>query len=549
MILQTKLLEPPGFSTSLRSNFVMMFREEWRQNVDFAKKRHIMMFPVMLALVSMVVTVGLRFLTGDAGIESAYDTMKAAEAQSAKAFTWDELKVGLHLSLFMFSLGMGSFAFVGRNMVSQRASGKSYLLASPALLPIELPPVYLAYYLKEVAFYLCLILSPVVGGMALGILFGSYTGISVPLLWSSIPVVLSCMLVTMMQGLALSFYASAIWSRSRFGSFLIPIIAVIAGVIVALDYVPLESAISGLHVQLHHDFFLLPIAAIAWLIIATVGAYLVPDDFEVRVTTRTDLFVPVHDRLFFLGNGQMRTLVAKEIADVWRSGTMFKMLGSYCVPLLFLLALAWMADFATNGDMPIPINLLSYAPFLGFFGFNFYSWLNAVDSPDFLNGLPVRVPQLLRAKIIVYFLMTTWISVLFLILMAHLLDQWVGLLPALLVMFANSVYIVALSGLLMGLRPNKAIFDTQIMAIFWVATVLPLVSLFLLSFTQGDMSLYANQFDQIQAGGFDAESSIYTDEAEVSFQGIVAISVGLLVLAGAFLMMLERRWGRSAFEN
>ena len=549
MILQTKLLEPPGFSTSLRSNFVMMFREEWRQNVDFAKKRHIMMFPVMLALVSMVVTVGLRFLTGDAGIESAYDTMKAADAQSAKAFTWDELKVGLHLSLFMFSLGMGSFAFVGRNMVSQRASGKSYLLASPALLPLELPPVYLAYYLKEVAFYLCLILTPVVGGMALGILFGTYTGISVPLLWSSIPVVLSCMLVTMMQGLALSFYASAIWSRSRFGSFLIPIIAVIAGVIVALDYVPLESAISGLHVQLHHDFFLLPISAIAWLIIATVGAYLVPDDFEVRVTTRTDLFVPVHERLFFLGNGQMRTLVAKEIADVWRSGTMFKMLGSYCVPLLFLLALAWMADFATNGDMPIPINLLSYAPFLGFFGFNFYSWLNAVDSPDFLNGLPVRVPQLLRAKIIVYFLMTTWISVLFLILMAHLLDQWVGLLPALLVMFANSVYIVALSGLLMGLRPNKAIFDTQIMAIFWVATVLPLVSLFLLSFTQGDMSLYANQFDQIQAGGFDAESSIYTDDAEVSFQGIVAISVGLLVLAGAFLMMLERRWGRSAFEN
>ena len=549
MILENTLRDPPGFSNSLRSNFLMMFREEWRQNVDFAKKRHIMMFPVMLALVSMVVTVGLRFLTGDAGIESAYDTMKAAEAQSAKAFTWNELKVGLHLSLFMFSLGMGSFAFVGRNMVSQRASGKSYLLASPALLPLELPPVYLAYYLKEVAFYLCLILTPVVGGMCLGILFGTYTGISVPLLWSSIPVVLSCMLVTMMQGLALSFYASAIWSRSRFGSFLVPILAVVAGVIVALDYVPLESAISGLHVQLHHDFFVLPLAAIAWLVIATVGAYLVPDDFEVRVTTRADLFVPVHKRLFFLGNGQMRTLVAKEIADVWRSGTMFKMLGSYCVPLLFLLALAWMADFATNGDMPIPINLLSYAPFLGFFGFNFYSWLNAVDSPDFLNGLPVRVPQLLRAKIIVYFLMTTWISVLFLILMAHLLDQWVGLLPALLVMFANSVYIVALSGLLMGLRPNKAIFDTQIMAIFWVATVLPLVSLFLLSFTQGDMSLYANQFDQIQAGGFDAESSIYTDDAEVSFQGIVAISVALLALGGAFLLMLERRWGRSAFEN
>ena len=102
----------------------------------------------------------------------------------------------------------------------------------------------------------------------------------------------------------------------------------------------------------------------------------------------------------------------------------------------------------------------------------------------------------------------------------------------------------------MGLRPNKAIFETQIMAIFWVATVLPLVSLFLLSFTQGDMSLYANQFDQIQAGGIGAESAVYdSTQAQASFGGIVAISLGLLALGGTFLLMLERRWGRAAFEN
>ena len=541
------LREPPTFPTSFHSNFVMMFREEWRQNVDFARKRHIMMFPVMLALVAMIITVGLRFLTGDAGIESYYDTQMAADAQAEKAFTWAELKIGLHLSLFMFSLGMGSFAFIGRNMVSQRGSGKSYLLAGPALLPLELPPVYLAYYCKEVAFYLCLILTPVVGGMALGIIFGMMTGLSIPLLWSSLPIVLGCMLVTMMQGLALSFFASAIWSRSSLGAWLVPLGAVGAGVIVAIDIIPIESAIIGLQVQLNHNLLLLPLAAISSLLIATVGAHLVPDDFEIRVTTRSELFVPVHDRLFFLGNGQMRSLVAKEMVDVWRSGTLFKMLGSYCVPLLFLLALAWMADFAR---FPIPFNLLSYAPFLGFFGFNFYSWLNAVDSPDFLNGLPVRVPQLLRAKILVYFIMTTWISVLFLILMAYLLEQWAGLLPALLVMIANSVYIVALSGLLMGLRPNKAIFDTQIMAIFWVATVIPLVSLFLLSFTQGDMSLYANQWTQVESGGFDATSRGYdSSQAEASFGGIVAISIGLLALGGTFLLMLERRWGRAAFEN
>ena len=57
--------------------------------------------------------------------------------------------------------------------------------------------------------------------------------------------------------------------------------------------------------------------------------------------------------------------------------------------------MAWLVDFA---EAPIPINLLSYAPFLGFFGFNFYSWLTILDSPEFMNGLPLRVPQLIRAS-------------------------------------------------------------------------------------------------------------------------------------------------------
>ena len=538
---------PPTYSVSFWTNFSAMFREEWRQNVDFARKRHIMMFPVMLALITMIITVGLRFLTGEAEIGLAEDTAEAAVAQADKAFTWNELKIGLHVSLFMFSLGMGSFAFIGRTLVSQRAGGKSYLLAGPALLPLELPPVYLAYYCKEVAFYLCLILSPAIVGMGLGIAVEYIFQVSTPLVWSSLPIVLACMLITMMQGLAISFFASAIWSRSKFGAWLIPLSAVAAGVIVAVDIVPMEWAIIGLQVQLEHDFALIPLAAIGSLLIAALGAHLVPDDFEIHVVTRSDLFDPVYDRLIFIRKGRMRTLVTKEIVDVLRSGTLFKMLGSYCVPLLFLLALAWIADFAR---FPIPFNLLSYAPFLGFFGFNFYSWLNAVDSPDFLNGLPVQVPQLLRAKIIVYFLMTTWMSVIFLILMAWMLEQWSGLLPALIVMVANSVYIVALCALLMGLRPNKAIFDTSIMAIFWAATVLPLVALFLLSFTQGDMSLYASGFEQAKTGGLDADATIYDQQlAQTSYNGILAISAGLLALSVAFLAMLERRWGRSAFEN
>ena len=71
--------------------------------------------------------------------------------------------------VFLFSMGMGTFAFLGRSIISQRSGGKNFLLASPAMQPIDLQTTYLAYYLKEVSFYIVLILTPVTIGMALGI--------------------------------------------------------------------------------------------------------------------------------------------------------------------------------------------------------------------------------------------------------------------------------------------------------------------------------------------------------------------------------------------
>ena len=49
--------ESPTMSASFGVTFRMMFREEWRQNIDFARKRHIMMFPVMLALLITIMSV------------------------------------------------------------------------------------------------------------------------------------------------------------------------------------------------------------------------------------------------------------------------------------------------------------------------------------------------------------------------------------------------------------------------------------------------------------------------------------------------------------
>ncbi len=525
--------------------FRMMFKEEWRQNVDFAKSRRILLFPALLAVVAMAVTVGLRFLTGDGVIGANADEI------SRETFTFDELRQGVHLMVFLFSLGMGSFAFLGQSIVSQRGGGKNFLLASPAMQPIDLQITYLAYYLKEVAFYIVLILTPVTIGMGLGILSQSVLSISTPLLWSSLAPFLLCVSLTMAQGIALSFFGSTLISRGQPFTFGIPIIAAFLGVVVYMDIIPIDRVIIGLYAHATAVFWWTPLGFLFCIIVAWVAAGLLPEDFEVRISGREDLFLPMYERLGKLGlksDSRMRILIAKEIVDVLRSGTLFKMLGSFAVPLLFLLLMAWGAEFAA---FPIPFNLLSYAPFIGFFGFNFYSWLNAIDAPDHLNTMPVSVPELLRAKIWTYFLLTSWIGVLFILLMAWMLDQWDVMLASMVVMLANSIYIVSLSAWLMGLRPNKAIFDSGIMARFWMATAFPLVGLFLLSWTQGDTTLLENWGMQVSSSGLDAEAQAIDLENRQStdmtyIMGICAI---LLSFSFLFLRLINRKWRSAPFEN
>jgi len=334
---------------------------------------------------------------------------------------------------------------------------------------------------------------------------------------------------------------------------MVPLGALAIGGAIATNAIPVERAIAGLWMQENRLFdsraLLASIPSAAGCVtLAWIAAGWLPEDFEIQVTSRDDLYRPMHDKLLFLPQGRLRILVAKEIVDVLRSGTLFKMLGSYIVPLLFLLMLAWLADFAR---FPIPFNLLSYAPFLGFFGFNFYSWLNGIDPPDHFNTMPVDVPSLLKAKIVTYFLLTTWIGVIFLLIMAWMLNQWADLGAALIVMVANSIYIVTLSAWLMGLRPNKAIFDSGIMARFWVATSIPLIMLFLLSWSQGDTALLENWSQQVSAGGLNAEARVLEleERASTDLSGILAICGILLALSFLFTRLLDRTWGRSSFEN
>ena len=533
------LLTPLRGLSSFRATFEVMFKEEFRKNVEFAKARQMVLFPMLLALVTMVSTVGLQFLVGDSAAQTT-DT-------EANSFTWQELRFALHMPLLIFSLGMGTFAFMGRDALVRRTATKNHLLASPALQPLPNSMAHFAYFVKDLVFYVLLILSPIIVGMGLGKGLDTVFGITTPLEYSSLPWTWFAMVVTLAQGLALSFLASALWMRGRPFTIFGPLVVILVGIIIGVGVFEIETILIGLNIQTSKNLLIGVISFALCLFLGYLSSLLIIDDFDVGVVEKGDLYKPIYDKLSFLGRGQIRLIVAKEFVDLFRSGSIKKMVVSYTIPLAVLLGMAWLIDFA---EAPIPINLLSYAPFLGFFGFNFYSWLTILDSPEFMNGLPVRVPQLIRAKVLVYFLITSWISLIFIILMAWRLNEWGSLPTSIIVMFANSIYIVALTAFLMGLRPNKAIFDASIMIWFWVGTVLPLLGLFLLSFTQGDVSLYGNWWERASQDGLAATAGMY-DETMVrqGYVGMLAISGFLLFASAVLWKLMDRRWGAAEFNN
>ena len=56
-----RLLTPLRGVSAFLATFKVMYKEEFRKNVEFAKARQMVLFPLLLALVTMVSTIGLQF--------------------------------------------------------------------------------------------------------------------------------------------------------------------------------------------------------------------------------------------------------------------------------------------------------------------------------------------------------------------------------------------------------------------------------------------------------------------------------------------------------
>ena len=299
----------------------------------------------------MVTTVGLQFLVGDSAAQSS--------DMDTKSFTWDQLRFALHLPLLFFSLGMGTFAFRGREAISQRMEITT-LIAAPAIQPLPNSMAHYAFFVKELVYYALLILTPIILGMALESFSvklepSQHHSSGPPCLGRGWP----C-LMTIAQGLAISFLASSLWMRGRPFTIFGPILIVFLGIAVGIGLIDLDLGLWGLAIQREQALWIVLAALFGCAFVGLLSAVLILDDFEAKVIEHADLFEPFYRKLNFLGKGEVRLLVAKEFVDLRRSGALKKMTVSIQFPLLVLLGMAWLVDLLKHQFQSICFHTLHF---------------------------------------------------------------------------------------------------------------------------------------------------------------------------------------------
>lgn len=440
----------------------LMIKEEFRVHASYSGRTMFLAFPFIITMFSLAI---------------------AVTSQRLLAYTpLGDAILLLHLSVFLYGLSVGAFGFLGRQYLERKNGTRNYIVAMPGILPMRLRRTFLGMYVRDAIFYVLLLLAPAVIGLAL----------SVPVTHfhlASIGVLFAAALLDFLVGMSLSFFVSTVYMRSRagFGVSVVGVSAVFAAA-GAFRWIPVSWVLPGLAA---HDvlpplgsdpasaaiFALVGIAVVAGLVAAAV--VLVPERYEPQaVVAREELsrYAARFERLPRYG-----TLLAKEFVDLKRSGTFAKMFFSFVAPLLFLSFTAWFVRYGLQ--VPVGFNTVFYAGMVGFFGVMLYNWLNNVDAMDYLATMPVSVPQVIRAKLVAFLLMTSWITVGFVVAIGWLNGDTRLLWLAVPVALITSVYMVTMTAYLTGLRTNSFLFDPGVLARFTVLSMLPDLGLTILSFT------------------------------------------------------------------
>jgi len=470
----------------------LMLIEERRLNAAMIGQAQFLLFPVMILFMSFVIGM--------------------ASKQMLRSIPMAQVYLILHSIILFYGLAVGGFALFGERMASRRIGEVTMLLETPRIHPVSFKTVFLTFYVKDTIYYMLYSIVPLIGGLALTIPF---TGFRI----TSVLFLLLTITLSFLTGISFSFFLSSMYVRWKalFAAIVAAILALIAGSYL-MHWYDLARLVPSVMLQRTGDPIYILISVVLVLAFSYVAVNTIKVTFGKASERYPDEMLSTERRFSFAKN--YSTLMAKDWIDLIRSKTLMPVVGAYIGPLAFLAVLFWF--LGTILTFPLHFNLIFFGAMIGFFGVSVYGWLNLLDTPSFLDVLPISVASMIRTKLRLFTMLAGVSSTVFLVSLSILQSELGMLGIGLIVAYSTTFYTVTSTAYLTGLRTNSYLFDPRVLAKFAGVVIPPLIALTILSFR-------------------------FTDDRLVSTVVILAISA-VLVAATVFLYRgIDGRWSRETF--
>ncbi|MCX6689952.1 MAG: hypothetical protein NTZ39_09750 [Methanoregula sp.] len=427
--------------------FTNMMREEWRVHSTLFGSLSFALYPVMIFVIAFMGSFVLPFFA--AGIPPGYPS------------------IIIHAIFLLLGIMVGGFGLMGREVMNRRFGQASLLAYSARSLPITERHIFVVFVIKDTVYYLILCVLPFVFGFTVASPF-----LHIPL---ALPLLLFLTLtLAFLTGLALIFFLSTVYARSKHVFILLCICGILAGTTLYLSHsLTPVSLFPPLQLFYLFSWETLLVACAVILIPSVIAAMLFTTEFADTTRKYKPLFTSLARRLSFFPYPPLAT---KDLLDLERSGSFVgQVLFSFLIPLCLL----WFLLSILTRILPAVSILLVFSILTGVIAAMMYTWLTMLDTFNTYSCLPISVPTLLSGKIS-SFTALQLIPAIFIAIVSIAAGGLAYLVPALVICLSVSFYTLGVTCWLTGLSPNVLIYDAKVLVSWFVLVVIALFAIIVL---------------------------------------------------------------------
>ena len=415
--------------------FWNMMKEEWRVHSTMFGSLSFALFPVMIFGIAFMGSFLLPLMR--------------------TSFPSGNLALIVHGSYLMLGIMVGGFGLLGNEVMNRRFGQASLLAYSARSLPLSERFIFTNFVIKDTVYYFFLWVFPFGFGYILASPF-----IGVPL--ADALLLLLTLTLSFLFGLCTVFFLSTLYARSGAVFWVLMLVigaglgalAVMSGMNLALLFPPLLLYTSFTWTNLM-------VSCIILILLFSVAIMLFNPESVGSEKKYLNSFAPLLKRLSFLPDPPLAT---KDMLDMYRSGSM---VGQVIFSFLLPLTVIWFFLSLLGPYFPPQGLLFMFAIVTGIIASTIYTWVTMFDTFGPYACLPVSVSRLITGKLTTFSLMQA-VPVIFIAVVAILMQESLYLIPAVVLCLSVSFFAVGVMVWLTGLSPNVLVYDVKVMAVYLI---------------------------------------------------------------------------------